>query len=78
MGDRGRHRLSKRRLTLENTVEFFNLVPELKLSQKGKEDLVAFMRCLSLSKTRPLLSICDLFRSAVSRGLLDCVQYVVI
>jgi cytochrome c peroxidase len=33
-------------LTLEDTVEFFNLVQELKLSQEEKRDLVAFMRQL--------------------------------
>ena len=35
-----------RLLTLEDTVEFFNLVLELKLTQNEKEDLVAFMRAL--------------------------------
>jgi cytochrome c peroxidase len=33
-------------LTLEDTVEFFNLVLELKLNEQEKTDLVAFMRCL--------------------------------
>ncbi|HET6425434.1 MAG TPA: cytochrome B6 [Planctomycetaceae bacterium] len=33
-------------LTLEDTVEFFNLVLELKLTKEEKHDLVAFMRCL--------------------------------
>jgi cytochrome c peroxidase len=33
-------------LTLEDTVEFFNLVLELKLSKKEKPDLVAFLRQL--------------------------------
>lgn len=33
-------------LTLEDTVEFFNLVQELKLSAQEKADLVAFMRVL--------------------------------
>lgn len=33
-------------LTLEDTVEFFNLVLELRLSQEEKADLVAFMRQL--------------------------------
>jgi len=33
-------------LTLEDTVEFFNLVLELKLTQEDKHDLVAFMRQL--------------------------------
>ena len=33
-------------LTLEDTVEFFNLVLELKLTQEEKSDLVAFMRQL--------------------------------
>ena len=32
--------------TLEDTVEFFNLVLELKLSSPEKHDLVAFMRVL--------------------------------
>jgi cytochrome c peroxidase len=31
-------------LTLEDTVEFFNLVLELKLTSQEKKDLVAFMR----------------------------------
>jgi cytochrome c peroxidase len=35
-----------RLLTLEDTVEFFNLVLELKLSAQEKNDLVAFMRAL--------------------------------
>ncbi len=35
-----------RLLTLEDTVEFFNLVLELKLSDQEKKDLVAFMRVL--------------------------------
>jgi len=35
-----------RLLTLEDTVEFFNLVLELKLNEQEKEDLVAFMRVL--------------------------------
>ena len=35
-----------RLLTLEDTVEFFNLVLELKLNQQEKKDLVAFMRAL--------------------------------
>src|SRR5215203_6011086 len=33
-------------LTLEDTVEFFNLVLELKLTRPEKADLVAFMRAL--------------------------------
>ncbi len=50
---RRRHRLegpdlgtftSGRLLTLEDTVEFFNLVLELKLSNKEKSDLVAFLQ----------------------------------
>lgn len=36
----------RRLLTLEDTVEFFNLVLELKLSEEEKADLVAFLRCL--------------------------------
>ncbi len=35
-----------RLLTLEDTVEFFNLVLQLQLSQDEKDSLVAFMRCL--------------------------------
>ena len=35
-----------RLLTLEDTVEFFNLVLELKLNEEEKKDLVAFMRAL--------------------------------
>jgi len=35
-----------RLLTLEDTVEFFNLVLGTQLSSQEKEDLVAFMRCL--------------------------------
>ena len=35
-----------RLLTLEDTVEFFNLVLELQLADQEKEDLTAFMRCL--------------------------------
>jgi cytochrome c peroxidase len=35
-----------RLLTLEDTVEFFNLVLELKLSDRDKDDLVAFLRVL--------------------------------
>jgi cytochrome c peroxidase len=35
-----------RLLTLEDTVEFFNLVLELKLTRKEKKDLVAFLRQL--------------------------------
>jgi cytochrome c peroxidase len=35
-----------RLLTLEDTVEFFNLVLELKLNEQEKKDLVAFMRTL--------------------------------
>jgi cytochrome c peroxidase len=35
-----------RLLTLEDTVEFFNLVLGLKLNAQEKADLVAFMRCL--------------------------------
>ena len=33
-------------LTLEDTVEYFNLILELNLSAEEKRDLVAFMRCL--------------------------------
>jgi cytochrome c peroxidase len=35
-----------RLLTLDDTVEFFNLVLELKLNTQEKTDLVAFMRVL--------------------------------
>ena len=35
-----------RLMTLEDTVEFFNLILELKLSANEKKDLVAFLRCL--------------------------------
>jgi hypothetical protein len=35
-----------RLLTLEDTVEFFNLVLELKLSGEEKSDLAAFLRTL--------------------------------
>ena len=35
-----------RLLTLEDTVEFFNLVLQLKLTAQEKADLVAFLRCL--------------------------------
>jgi len=39
-------RIGVRLLTLDDTVEFFNLVLELKLSETEKKDLVAFMRVL--------------------------------
>jgi cytochrome c peroxidase len=35
-----------RLLTLDDTVEFFNIILELKLSGQEKKDLVAFMRQL--------------------------------
>ena len=35
-----------RLLTLEDTVEFFNLVDDTKLTDQEKQDVVAFMRCL--------------------------------
>jgi cytochrome c peroxidase len=35
-----------RLLTLEDTIEFFNLVLELKLGAQEKQDLVAFLRAL--------------------------------
>lgn len=35
-----------RLLTLEDTVEFFNLIDGLKLTAQEKQDLVAFMRAL--------------------------------
>jgi len=37
---------SGRCLTLEDTVEFFNLVQELRLNKEEKADLVAFLRVL--------------------------------
>ncbi len=36
----------RRLMTLEDTVEFFNLVTGVKLTDEEKKDLVAFMRCL--------------------------------
>lgn len=33
-------------LTLEDTVEYFNLIQQLHLTADEKSDLVAFMRCL--------------------------------
>jgi hypothetical protein len=33
-------------LTLDDTVEFFNLVLSLKLTNQEKQNLVAFLRCL--------------------------------
>ena len=36
----------RRLLTIEDTVEFFNLVTGVKLSEQEKTDLVAFLRCL--------------------------------
>jgi cytochrome c peroxidase len=35
-----------RLLTLEDTVEFFNLILELKLTSQEKKDMVEFMRAL--------------------------------
>jgi cytochrome c peroxidase len=35
-----------RLLTLEDTVEFFNVILELKLNDPEKKDLVAFLRAL--------------------------------
>ena len=35
-----------RLLTLEDTVEFFNLILETRLSETEKQDLVAFLKCL--------------------------------
>jgi hypothetical protein len=35
-----------RLLTLEDTMEFFNLILELKLSEQEKKDLVTYMRTL--------------------------------
>ena len=36
----------RRLLTLDDTVEFFNLVTEVKLTEQEKHDVVAFLRCL--------------------------------
>lgn len=36
----------RRLLTIEDTVEFFNLVTGVKLTEQEKKDLVAFLRCL--------------------------------
>jgi len=36
----------RRLLTIEDTVEFFNLVTGVRLSEQEKKDLVAFLRCL--------------------------------
>jgi hypothetical protein len=36
----------RRLLTLEDTVEFFNLVTGVKLDEQEKADLVAFLRAL--------------------------------
>lgn len=36
----------RRCLTLEDTVEFFNLVLELNLTKGEKDDFVAFLKCL--------------------------------
>jgi len=36
----------RRLLTIEDTVEFFNLITGVKLSEQEKKDLVAFLRCL--------------------------------
>jgi len=33
-------------LTLEDTVEFFNLITGVRLTKQEKQDLVAFLRCL--------------------------------
>lgn len=44
--DSGPYLHDDRLLTLEDTVEFFNLVFTLKLTAQEKTDLVAFMRCL--------------------------------
>jgi hypothetical protein len=47
------------RLTLEDTVEFFNLILETKLSAQEKEDLVAFLVHYSNSATRGCLPFAD-------------------
>ena len=36
----------RRLLTLEDTVEFLNLVTGVKLTKQERQDLVAFLRCL--------------------------------
>ncbi len=36
----------RRLLTLEDTVEFFNVITAVKLTEQEKKDLVAFLRCL--------------------------------
>ena len=36
----------RRLLTLEDTVEFYNLILGVKLTAQEKKDLVAFLRCL--------------------------------
>jgi cytochrome c peroxidase len=36
----------RRLLTLEDTVEFFNMILEVKLTEQEKQDLVNFMRAL--------------------------------
>ena len=33
-------------LTLEDTIEYFNLIQQLHLTAQEKKDLVAFLRCL--------------------------------
>ncbi len=43
LGSRGH---DGRLLTLEDTVEFFNLILETRLSEEEKQDLVAFLKCL--------------------------------
>ena len=43
---RGRGHYDGRLLTLEDTVEFFNLIIGVKLSEQEKQDLVAFLRVL--------------------------------
>jgi hypothetical protein len=44
-------------LTLEDTVEFFNLVLELEFDEQEKKDLVAFMRGLLAALASPPKSI---------------------
>jgi hypothetical protein len=41
-------------LTLEDTVEFFNLVLELQLTSQDKQDLVNFMRQLQVCVLREI------------------------
>jgi hypothetical protein len=46
VNDNPPHMHDERLLTLEDTVEFFNLILGTKLEASGKQDLVAFLRAL--------------------------------